>query len=140
MSVANAGLQRVANWIERKGLKLAPSRTEAVLLTTKRKLSHISFKLLDTTIAPKNAIRYFGVWLDSKLTFGEHINQVIRKAERTLTALCRLMPNIRGPLASKRRILACVAHSQLLYATPVWHYAISKGYIRQKLNAIYTVM
>lgn len=54
-----------------------------------------------------------------------------------MTALGRLMPNIGGPLASKRRILACVAHSQLLYAAPVWHFAISKGYIRQKLKAIH---
>lgn len=46
MSIINAELQRGAALIDRKVLKLAPSKTEAVLLTIKMKLSHVSFELL----------------------------------------------------------------------------------------------
>lgn len=134
MTAANTGLQLVTNWMERKQLKLAPEKTEAVLLTTKRKLSRIHFNIQSTVVVPSKAVKYLGVWLDSKLTYAEHINKTIQKAEKTLTALARLMPNIGGPRAAKRRILASVAHSQILYAAPTWYPATKLKYVQQRLK------
>jgi len=64
--------------------------------------------------------RYLGVILDRRLTFAAHINTVATKASRSAAALARIMPNINGPSQSKRRLLATVVESQLLYAAPVW--------------------
>lgn len=40
---------------------------------------------------------------DPKVTFTELVNQMIRKSARTKTALSKLLPNIGGPRASKRK-------------------------------------
>lgn len=45
MNKANTGLQRISNWMESKLLKLAPQKTEAIILTTKRKVKPICFSI-----------------------------------------------------------------------------------------------
>lgn len=71
-------------------------------------------------------MRYLGVQLDSKLNFGAHIRGVTAAARRTVSALGRLMPNVQGPSACRRRLLMSVAYSKLLYASPVWALAAAK--------------
>lgn len=134
MSRANTALQRVDNWMETKNLHLAPEKTEAALLTKKRKIEPIHFMIHDTVVNLSNQVRYLGVWLDTKLTFSKHIEKALQKAEKTVTALSRLMPNIGGPRASKRKTMSSVIHSQILYAAPAWHSAIKKKGIRTQLN------
>lgn len=120
MSKANTTLVRIDRWMSSRKLQLAPDKTEAVLLTTKRKVAPIQFMVHGTRVTLSPAIRYLGVWLDTKLNFGAHVEKALQKAERTLTALAGIMPNIGGARASKRKLLASVVHSQVLYAAPIW--------------------
>lgn len=136
MDKANTSLLRVSKWMKRRNLMLAPEKTEAVLLTKKRKMQRIHFFLQGTEVDISPAIKYLGIWLDTKLSFAKHVNETINKAQRTTTALLGLMPNIGGPRSSKRRILASVVHSQLLYASPAWHSVIGNKKLLQRLARV----
>ncbi|XP_074036343.1 uncharacterized protein [Leptinotarsa decemlineata] len=120
MNQANRALLRVSRWMKSKRLQLALQKTEAVLLTRKRKLKTIKFDVEGIIISPSKSIKYLGVWIDTKLTFTDHVNKSILKAEKTVNALSNLMPNVGGPKASKRRLLSSVVHSQILYGAPCW--------------------
>ena len=139
MNAADTATLRIIKWMRVRKLELAPHKTEAVLLTARRKLSPISFKIQDFTIVPSKAIKLLGVWLDSKLNFAVHVDRTTQKAERTMTALAGLMPNIKGLQASKRRILASVAHLQLLYAAPVWLKGLNKDSILRKMRRLQSI-
>lgn len=54
------------------------------------------------------------------LRFYTGFSIVAKKASRSVAALARLMPNVRGTSQWNRRLLASVTESQLLYAAPVW--------------------
>nr|CAI5830721.1 unnamed protein product [Callosobruchus analis] len=54
------------------------------------------------------------------MSMAAHIARTLIKAEKTATALCRLMPKMGGPRASKRRLLSSVVHSIALYGVPFW--------------------
>lgn len=136
MDVANTALLRVSNWIQERGLALAPEKTEAVLLTKKRKIQPINFTLQGVNIKPRSAVKYLGVWLDNKLTFNVHIEKTVEKAEKTANALATLMPNVGGPGAAKRRTLCSVVHSQILYAAPVWYTVVANKRVLQKLISL----
>lgn len=139
MNTANTAIRRIAEWLKTRKLELAPEKTEAVILTKKRKISPIKFGVRGVEIRPSRSLKHLGVWLDTKLTFEEHIEKTVEKAEKTMTALTGLMPNVGGPRASKRRVLASVVHSQLLYAAPVWHKAIKKKHLCRKLERVQKV-
>lgn len=63
--------------------------------------------------------------MDKNLTFYDHVQFVAKKAASSASALARIMPNISGPGQWKRRLLASVVESQLLYASPIWSAAVS---------------
>lgn len=53
-----------------------------------------------------------------------------------MMALSRLMPNLSGPKASKRRILGAVVHSIMLYAAPIWGEIMDKKKYRNILSGV----
>lgn len=140
MTLANTALLRISHWMNGKKLSLAPEKTEAVLLTKKRKINTVVFNVQDAMVRPKNSIKYLGVYLDQKLSFAVHISKTIEKAGRTVTALSRLMPNVGGPRTSKRRILSSVVHSQILYGAPAWHEATKNKILMTKLSSLQRVL
>ncbi|KAL4090895.1 hypothetical protein QTP88_025653 [Uroleucon formosanum] len=99
--------------------EVAPQKSEAVVLTNKWAYRDPVFILGGQQISVKPSMRYLGVQLDKRLNFGDHIRLVTAAARRAVSALGRLRPNVQGPSACKRWLLMSVAHSKLLYASPV---------------------
>ncbi|KAL4103980.1 hypothetical protein QTP88_019293 [Uroleucon formosanum] len=116
----NSALSLVSEWIVTNGLRISPSKTVAMTLTSKRRNRRPQFVLLEETLQLKEHIKYLGVELNFKLGFKEHIKMVRAKALKTSAALTRLMPNIGGPSPTIRKLLTSVVNSYLLYAAPVW--------------------
>lgn len=102
------------------GLMLAREKTELVLLAGRRKLKSLIINIAGDRIESKPQTNYLGVMFDRDLRFNLQVTHVVMKAERQIAALCRLMPNVGGPRQQKRRLLASVAESTVLYACHVW--------------------
>ena len=77
--------------------------------------------------------KYLGVQLDRRLSFGEHLRIATAKAIRFGANLARLMLNIGGPREAKRRLVASVVYSKLLYMAPAWASTINSHAILKKL-------
>lgn len=119
-SKTNRGLLRIWEWLNDRGLAMAPEKSEAVLLTGRRRVSPLRFNIHGKEIVPKDAVMYLGVLIDKNINFRKHLVRVADKADTLATALGRLMPNVEGPRPSKRKLLCSVVHSVLLYASPIW--------------------
>lgn len=113
-------MENIEQWILENGLDLAGQKTEAVVLSGRRTLKEVTLRVKGVEITSKPAIKYLGVWLDKDVTMKEHVRQTVAKADKTVTALARLMPTDGGPSRDRRRILASVAHSITLYAASTW--------------------
>ena len=73
--------------------------------------------------------------LNWKLSFGEHLRIGTAKGIQCEANLARLMPNIGGPREDKRRQVASVMQSKLLYAAPVWSSVLKNHAIQKKLSS-----
>lgn len=71
-------------------------------------------------VPSSNCLKYLGLHIDSKWSFKEHAKIVAAKAGRVVQKLSRIMPNISAAQPTKRKLLSNVAHSILLYGSPVW--------------------
>lgn len=114
----NMIMRSVDRWLASHGLDLAPEETEAVIFNS-RKMRTAGFHLRGKKVEVKPAVKYLGVWFDRHLKFNRHVVEVAKKAESTATTLARIMPNIGGPSSRKRRALANVVDSVILYAAPI---------------------
>lgn len=118
--ITNLALVKISDWMEDMGLALAPEKTESVLLIGRKKCRPLDIKLLGTAIEQKPYVKYLGVVLDKKMSFGHHIQHVTEKASKLSTSLARLLPRSGGAGEERRRLLCTVIESIILYAAPVW--------------------
>lgn len=130
---ANESIEKVERWMEERKLKLAPEKTEAILLIG-RKQTKREMQLVHRghDVHLKKEVKYLGVMLDRGMTFSPQIRHATAKAEKAVSALCRLMPRAWGAGEGKRRVLATVADSVATYAAPIWRRAL-KNEINVKL-------
>ena len=78
--------------------------------------------------------KYLGMIIDSGMTGTPHIKYASAKALKVAQALARLMPRTRGVRDARRRLLASVVDSILLYAAPIWASNVRKKTVRDLLN------
>ena len=87
-----------------------------MLVTDRRSFKYPRIVLGEHEVEWKKSIKYLGVQLDRRLSFGEHLQIATAKAIQYGAALTRLMPKIGGPSEANRRLVASVVNSKLLYA------------------------
>ena len=115
----NDSLWRAKRWLHSRCLKMAPEKTKALLVTERRSFKYLKIVLGEHEIEWKKSIKYLGVQLDRRLSFGEHLLIATAKAIQCGATLTRFMPNIGGLREARRRLVASVVNSKLLYAAPI---------------------
>lgn len=128
----NKGIPKVEKWIREHGFELACQKTEAVVLSKKWAYRELVLYSGGVKVPVMRAVRYLGVTLVSKLSFTRHIRAASALTTAAAKAIGRLMPNVGGPSVTKRRLLATVVSSRLLYAEPVW----ASNVARFKINVV----
>ena len=110
-------------------LKLNPSKCKTFRITLKTKPLVTKYSIGTTTLDHVENIRDLGVILDTKLTFGPHVDQTVKKANRALGVMIRSIQkaNPRGYLNVSSVLTSYGAHvrSNLEYCIVIWNGAAS---------------
>lgn len=139
-TMTNASVGVVKSWLSSMGLTLAEHKTEVVVISSRRARQYININVGECEIASKDSLKYLGMIIDSKLSFNSHIKYVEAKARASAVSLCRIMPNTRGPKYHRRRILAEVVKSIILYASPIWSRSMKFRTYCSRLNSVYRLI
>lgn len=128
----NLALRRVQEAIDGLGLQLCPQKSTAMIVSQQRTSipGDTVFKLNDLTIAPVTQVKYLGVTIDNNLNFNAHAKRVCAAATCALNALGAILSaeNVR---MARRRVIATVIESKLLYGSEIWLHRISKSGLEQ---------
>ena len=84
---------------------MAPEKTKALLVSYRRSFQYPKIVHEKDEVVWKKSIKYLGVELDWRLSFGEHLHIATAKAIQCGANLTRLMPNIGRPRKAKRRLV-----------------------------------
>jgi len=76
-------MEDIAQWMASNRLKLNPAKTDFMWCATHRRRQHQLSKdhvtFAGSDIQPSSTVRDLGVILDSELSFGPHINQLVSR-------------------------------------------------------------
>ena len=113
-------MYKINNWLITAGLELATHKTEIVVIAGRNTLKNIEVRVEDTMIRSVENAKYLGLNIGRNMNWTNHIQLTAAKAEKLMNSLSRLLPNKGGAKETKRRILAEVAYSILLYGASIW--------------------
>ena len=108
-------MDNVNEWFVYSSTKANPDKFKFIILGNTG--SH-TLKIRDITITSDSYVTLLGITIDSKLNFGEHINNIVKKACYKLYALRRLRKFL---TLEKAKILACsMIEIQFAYYPLIW--------------------
>lgn len=137
---ATEALAKITHWMRKNNLRIAPEKTECVIVKGSRNRAEVNIKIQNVEISIKRKIKYLGVIIDDKLSFTEHAKYAINKTKNRIKSLQAIMPNIGGPSSKKRQALYGVAQSILLYAAPTWKSVIDMTKYQNLLNGMQRIV
>lgn len=132
----NLALNRINEWIKSKDLKLAPHKTEAVVLVGRQKLKTLEIQIENTHIITVETLKYLGVTFSRNNSMAKHVEYIASKASNIAKQLGRILPNQGGASLKRRRLIATVIYSIVLYAAPIWGDILKKNKWRKKLEGV----
>lgn len=119
-----ADLDGLCQWSADWKLQLNPVKCKSLTITLKRKPVLATYTVHNTPLETVPSIRDLGIWLDTKLTFVDHINFTVSKANRALGALIRSLQTGRsaGGLQTEPILAAYFGNirSVLEYGCIIW--------------------
>ena len=133
----STAIAKIMDWLVSRGLNLAEHKTEAVLISSRKKMETANITVGATDIKTKEHIKYLGVVIDSRLSFKAHLDYTHEKVAKACTALARMMPNRRGPRQARRSLLQNVVRSIILYGSSIWAEALKHQSYRRGIESVY---
>ena len=117
-------LDRLVSWSETWKLNLNPTKCQSFRITLRKHIVPAEYKIRNVTLNHVEKIRDLGVWLDSKLTFSDHVDFIVAKANMMLGLLIRSLQTGRvGGQFQTEPILAAYfgnIRSILEYGCVIW--------------------
>lgn len=132
---ATKAIDEIMRWMVAAGLELATHKTEALLLTGRKRKQPIRFRVGGDWVETGKTLTYLGVMIQGNLTFTTHVERVTSKAKRVASVLARITPNVGGAGFVARRCYYRVIEAILLYASPNWDRAFNFDLPRRKLRS-----
>ena len=82
-------LKRIKEWTMNWGMDFNVTKCDVISITNKRQINTENYYLNGTELKRKRTIKYLGVTIGNKLTFKDHIQNKIKKANTVLNMIRR---------------------------------------------------
>ncbi|KAJ3455314.1 hypothetical protein MRS44_013914 [Fusarium solani] len=126
-AAASKSIEEMIRWGTANGISFDPEKTEVMHFSRSKLRSSPAIRHGDVVKQPESALRWLGIWLDSRLSFRVHVEKWAAKAKAVAYHLRGLANTKHGPLPSAVRsaVRACV-EPVLLHGAEAWYPGTSR--------------
>ena len=110
----------VQNWFTQNRLKINPSKTDLLVVKSKRLSIEENFEIRfgSQNIKPSSSVKVLGVILDSGLNWELQISAIVRRCYSILVGLAKLSHQL--PPETKKVIIEGLVYPHIIYCLTVW--------------------
>ncbi|KAL6360886.1 hypothetical protein LRP88_05619 [Fusarium phalaenopsidis] len=126
-AAASTSIEEMIRWGAANSVSFDPEKTEVIHFSRSKLRSSPAIRHGDVVKQPESALRWLGIWLDSRLSFRVHVEKWAAKAKAVAYHLRGLANTKHGPLPSAARsaVRACV-EPVLLHGAEAWYPGTSR--------------
>ncbi|KAJ4447467.1 hypothetical protein ANN_09474 [Periplaneta americana] len=84
-------LNNIYNWALKHRMKINGSKSKSIIFCKTREETSLNYEFSGVVIPQEQCCKYLGVYLNSKLSWGEHVDNVTGKAWRALHFIMRIL-------------------------------------------------
>ncbi|KAJ4450891.1 hypothetical protein ANN_02324 [Periplaneta americana] len=84
-------LNKIYNWALKHRMKINGSKSKSITFCKTREETSLNYEFSGVVIPQEQCCKYLGVYLNSKLSWGEHVDNVTGKAWRALHFIMRIL-------------------------------------------------
>ena len=119
-SRVESSLDIALKWFTQNRLKINPSKTEMIILKSKRQNSDTDFSIQfgGDLVSPSSSVRVLGVVIDSCLLWEKHVSQIVKRCYAVLVGLARMRNRL--PQDTKRMLVEALVLPHVRYCISVW--------------------
>ncbi|RKK17283.1 hypothetical protein BFJ66_g17959 [Fusarium oxysporum f. sp. cepae] len=120
--MASSSIAEMVRWGAENGVSFDTKKTEVMHFSRSKLRTAPAVRHGDVEKHPEPALRWLGIWLDSRLSFRLHVEKWAAKAKAVAYHLRGLTNTVHGPLPSAVRgaVRACV-EPVLLHGSEAWY-------------------
>ena len=82
-----AAVSTVEKWGNKWGFRFSVEKTQVICFSRKRENPTLRIVLYGQMVKQVQVIRFLGVWMDSKLSFGEHIQRGVMRCKEVINVM-----------------------------------------------------
>ncbi|KAL7758307.1 hypothetical protein ACKLNR_012834 [Fusarium oxysporum f. sp. zingiberi] len=126
-AMASRSIAEMVRWGAENGVSFDTKKTEVMHFSRSKLRTAPAVRHGDAEKYPEPALRWLGIWLDSRLSFRLHVEKWAAKAKAVAYHLRGLTNTVHGPLPSAVRgaVRACV-EPVLLHGSEAWYPGTSR--------------
>ncbi|OTF72393.1 hypothetical protein BLA29_003839 [Euroglyphus maynei] len=134
---ANKALEKIFKWGNENKIEFNPKKTQAMLITRKRKLREINLQIREAKIELVNSLKYLGVIIENKNKWNQHLDMISNKSRRLYHQIMRTTGKEWGLSGEVLRTIYISAIEPVLtYACSSWQGILTHKTKRAKLLSI----
>ncbi|MDD9361520.1 MAG: reverse transcriptase domain-containing protein, partial [Anaplasma sp.] len=110
----------ISLWCLTNGLVLNESKTQVISLSRKREVLQFRYALDSTVITRVSLIRDLGVYLDTELSFNQHVTNIVNSSLSVFGVITRISSNFKDPLCFLL-LFRSLVRSRLEFSSVIWN-------------------
>ena len=111
-------LNEISQWLKYYKLTLNTVKSEYMVISKKQEWNNLQINLNGAELKRSTCVKYLGLYIDSQLTWEQHILQLCKKILTTVGILGRIMKYLL--LKYRKLLIFSLVHLHLSYLTLIW--------------------
>ena len=132
--IMQRALNMITSWSQTWGLKISPSKTNAVIFTLRRTNQPLPLKINEININYLNVTKFLGINFDSKLIWDHHIKELQTRCKKDIQLLRVISYNKIADYTTMKTLYTALIRPKIDYGSFLYSNA-SKGHL-EKLDRI----
>ena len=114
-------LNKVNKWLENNKIKINYDKTKFIIFNYRKSIDVNSLTIGNNQISRANAVKFLGIYIDEKLSFKTHIDNISEKTGKTVGLLYRLNKFL--PEYILKTLYHCLVSPHISYGIEAWYAA-----------------